>query len=233
MQYSPIKIFSIFVFVSLCISCQTSSYQSYQMRFQTVFHSRMMNPLLDFSSSSFRWRAKERVIYSDRQRKKIVEQARKIIGQKDRKWKDSAFFVHSLYKYSGIDVFSRHSAGKNYAAEIIHDFAEAEGILFENRLPSEGDLVFFQNTHDRNKNTKPDDGITLVGIVESIDSYQTVSIITTVSGTVLRYKMNRKQQNVTRNLQTQKIINHSFVSGYQPTANLLTAQAFVSYGSVF
>ncbi|MBI5184182.1 MAG: C40 family peptidase [Nitrospinae bacterium] len=73
---------------------------------------------------------------------------------------DCSGLVSYVYTQSGINVMGTPSNPKN--AQIQYDFIVAQNGLTS--YPQTGDLVFFQNTDDRNKNLKEDDGITHVGI---------------------------------------------------------------------
>ncbi|MBL8994793.1 MAG: CHAP domain-containing protein [Spirochaetia bacterium] len=61
------------------------------------------------------------------------------------------------------------------------------------RAPKSGDLVFFNNTFDRNLNRKWDDPLTHVGLVESVDSNGTITFVHHVSGRVVRAHLNLKK----------------------------------------
>ncbi len=53
-----------------------------------------------------------------------------------------------------------------------------------------GDIVFFDNTYDKNKNGERDDYFTHVGVVESVDDMGTVTYVHYGSRGVVRAKMN-------------------------------------------
>jgi len=68
--------------------------------------------------------------------------------------------------------------------------AEAAGLDHERKRPSAGDLVFFDDTHDRNGNGKLDDDLTHVAIVERVDDDGTMTLVHKGSQGVVRISMN-------------------------------------------
>ncbi len=50
------------------------------------------------------------------------------------------------------------------------EWARQEGITHQRKMPRVGDLVFFDNTYDRNKNGKWDDPLSHIAVVLEIDS---------------------------------------------------------------
>jgi cell wall-associated NlpC family hydrolase len=55
--------------------------------------------------------------------------------------------------------------------------AQAEGVLHKRRRPYPGDVVFFDDTWDRNRNRKFDDPLTHVGIVVAVGDDGTISLV--------------------------------------------------------
>jgi hypothetical protein len=63
-------------------------------------------------------------------------------------------------------------------------------------MPKAGDLVFFNNTWDMNRNGKWDDPLTHVGMVTGVEEDGTVVYIHHASRGVQRYRMNLKYKGV-------------------------------------
>jgi hypothetical protein len=57
-------------------------------------------------------------------------------------------------------------------------------------LPSPGDLVFFKETWDRNRDGKMNDGLAHVGVVESIDTDGTVTFVHRSGSGMTRARLN-------------------------------------------
>ncbi len=54
--------------------------------------------------------------------------------------------------------------------------ADAQGLTHTRKRPHAGDLVFFDNTYDRNRNGRWDDDLTHVGIVIDVDRDGTITV---------------------------------------------------------
>lgn len=107
---------------------------------------------------------------------------------------DCSGFVEACYEAAGLSLsksFGKHptdSGVKNlFEAFRLRSWKNAE------RTPKAGDLVFFNNTFDRNLNRKWDDPLTHVGLVESVDAAGTVTFVHHVSGRVVRAHLNLKK----------------------------------------
>lgn len=72
----------------------------------------------------------------------------------------------------------------------LHAKAQSEGLLHKRRRPHPGDIAFFDNTYDRNRNGRRDDPLTHVGVVESVDAAGTITVVHLGSSGVGRLKMN-------------------------------------------
>ncbi len=68
--------------------------------------------------------------------------------------------------------------------------AEEEGLIHHKKRPSLGDVVFWDNTHDRNHNGRRDDELTHVGIVEAVLDDDTIRIVHLGGSGVQRIAMN-------------------------------------------
>ena len=83
---------------------------------------------------------------------------------------DSAFVAHVL-RASGQHVEVARSLPYPQAL-----FDKLASVGSEIKTPQPGDLVFFRDTSDVNNNGRPDDGITLVGVVERVERSRAVFI---------------------------------------------------------
>jgi hypothetical protein len=94
-------------------------------------------------------------------------------------------------------------------------------------------LVFFRETYDLNRDGRMNDGLTHVGIVESVDRGSTVSIIHRVNRGVVRYRMNLDRPGVHRDSSTGDVLNDYLRPPGQNQALTLTGQLFAGYGALF
>ncbi len=90
----------------------------------------------------------------------------------------------------------------------LYKLADRHGLVHRNKIPSIGDLVFFNDTYDRNRDGRMNDLLTHVGIVEHVDPDGTVSFIHHARGGVLRYKLNRFKPDMRRDHASKKVYNH-------------------------
>jgi cell wall-associated NlpC family hydrolase len=83
---------------------------------------------------------------------------------------DCSGFVNVSYARAGYDLGLLNTAA-------LYDLAKEEDLYHRRRRPLVGDVVFFDNTYDRNGNGKLDDPLSHVAIVESIDEDGTITLI--------------------------------------------------------
>jgi surface antigen len=98
--------------------------------------------------------------------------------------------------------------------------------------PRPGDIVYFHDTHDRNKNRRFDDPFTHVGLVESVDADGTVTFLHAAGHIVKREKMNLRHPRKTRD-EAGNIINHALrvrKRWEKPGDPHLAAELFAGYG---
>src|SRR5207253_7821343 len=72
----------------------------------------------------------------------------------------------------------------------IHRYLRRRGHLFRRSLPVPGDLAFFDNSYDRNRNHLLDDRLTHVGIVEEVFPDGTALILHATNHGIVREPMN-------------------------------------------
>jgi hypothetical protein len=97
-----------------------------------------------------------------------------------------------------------------------------------------GDLVFFHNTWDFNRDGLPNDPLTHVGVVEKVERDGTVIFVSWVSAGVERYRMNLRQPD-THKTTDGRVINDYMrrkSSGDHQATRYLTGQLFAAFGTV-
>ncbi|MDD5688132.1 MAG: CHAP domain-containing protein [Elusimicrobia bacterium] len=93
---------------------------------------------------------------------------------------DCSGFVRAAYTMAGITELEERISkisGASNVVRIWHVLKAQNRIYNKNVKPNKGDLVFFDNTYDRNGNGKVDDTLTHVGIVEKVDGKGTITFI--------------------------------------------------------
>jgi hypothetical protein len=104
---------------------------------------------------------------------------------------DCAGVTRAIFLKHGIDLYQgRPSARHANGVRIIHAHIRQQGTFHQGPMVHPGDLVFFDNTWDFNRDGKVNDPLTHVGIVERQEQDGTVIFISRVAGAVERYHMN-------------------------------------------
>lgn len=90
---------------------------------------------------------------------------------------DCSGFITGLFDSQGINLLKDQSLVEDSIegglASVIYLICQRNGWIHQDN-PLPGDLVFFDNTYDRNRNGAQDDSLTHIGIVQSIDPDGTV-----------------------------------------------------------
>jgi hypothetical protein len=135
---------------------------------------------------------------------------------------DCTGLVRAVYEEAGIELMGSGLRGDNGVSAMFRLASEKRAI--HTSPPQPGDLVFFRETYDRNRDGKLNDGLTHVGVVESVGPDGTVSFVHRIHGGVKRGKLHagapldRKRNDYLRPAKT-----------HAPLAS--TGELFVSYAS--
>ena len=112
---------------------------------------------------------------------------------------DCSGFVNAAHAIAGEDLSHRNTAG-------MVEYAKGLGLYERVGSPGQGDTVFWDNTHDRNKNGRLDDTFTHVGVVERVDDDGTLHVVHLGSKGVVRIRMNLLRPNDYKNA-SGKVLN--------------------------
>lgn len=118
----------------------------------------------------------------------LVGKSKVVVGGK-RYGDDCTSFVQAVFEPLGVDLLAAGRHGDN-GVTAMWRFAGRHGRVFEGGRPLPGDLVFFKETYDLNRDGQRNDGLTHVGLVEDVEADGTVLIIHRVARGVVRYRMN-------------------------------------------
>lgn len=105
----------------------------------------------------------------------VLDTARSLVGATRLRVGGRAFrsdcsgFVRAAFSSIDVDLFALapENPGANGVA-LIRAFVERRGALHAGPLPAPGDIVFFDDTWDRNGNGRLDDDLTHVGLVDEV-----------------------------------------------------------------
>ncbi|RME24228.1 MAG: CHAP domain-containing protein [Deltaproteobacteria bacterium] len=135
---------------------------------------------------------------------------------------DCSGFVAAVYARTG-----RHLSG---STADLYARAKEAGLLHTRRSPDVGDLAFFDNTYDRNRNGRRDDPLSHVAIVEAIADDGTIILIHYGSRGVARFTMDLRHPKV--HVDDDGILRNSYLrsgGGKNRTAGAL----FRAFGSLW
>lgn len=105
---------------------------------------------------------------------------------------DCSGFVNAVYSSVNISVFEKQSKvlrGAN-GVKIIYDTLKQFDKIYKVKKPNPGDIIFFDNTWDKNRNGKNDDELVHTGLVLDVDPDGTISFIHSFSKGVVISKAN-------------------------------------------
>jgi hypothetical protein len=97
-----------------------------------------------------------------------------------------------------------------------------------------GDLVFFHNTWDFNRDDRFNDPLTHVGVVEGVERDGTVVFVSRVSGGIERYRMNLRMPDTHRTSDGRVLNDYMRRKEFRdPEATqYLTGQLFAAFGTL-
>ncbi|MFP2909512.1 NlpC/P60 family protein [Pyxidicoccus sp. 3LFB2] len=102
---------------------------------------------------------------------------------------DCSGFVRLAYLAGGIDLVNHGFLNGENAVSAIFRRALDVGTV-HHQAPRPGDLVFFRETYDRNRDGRRNDGMTHIGVVEGVDAEGTVTFIHRGGKGVARSRLN-------------------------------------------
>lgn len=118
---------------------------------------------------------------------KIASTAAGLVGS--RAGSDCVGFVAEVFRKHGVELLAEGGAPDDNGVRVIWRLAKRRGAVHKRERPDPGDLVFFDDTHDRNADGRRNDPLTHVGIVERVDG-DTVTFVHRVDRGVVRTRMN-------------------------------------------
>ena len=103
--------------------------------------------------------------------KKLVEGSYHFVGATrlivdGREYKrDCTGTVLAIYAYAGIDLTKDFNLYSGNGVQRLYHTLDSEKLLYNTRVPQPGDIIFWDNTYDRNEDRKWNDPFTHVGMV--------------------------------------------------------------------
>jgi|SRR5215217_4129749 len=167
----------------------------------------------------------------------VLASARSLVGKPQvtldgRKYPaDCTGLIEGVYAQAGLSFRGTIKPGDN-GVTALYRYARANGRVYTGGRPLAGDLVFFNETYDQNRDGRRNDGLTHVGIVDSVDAQGTVTVIHRVRRGVVRYRMNLARPHLPRDPKTGEVLNDLLRHPGPNKDPVLTGQLFASFGSV-
>jgi peptidoglycan DL-endopeptidase CwlO len=166
-----------------------------------------------------------------------VTAARSVVGKPQvvlagKQWpSDCTGLVEGAYAQAGLRLRGAAKAGDN-GVTALYRHAQTHGRIFTGGRPLPGDLVFFRETYDQNRDGRRNDGLTHVGLVEDVSAEGTVTVIHRVSRGVVRYRMNLARRDLPRDPQTGEVLNDRLRTPGRGRPEVLTGQLFAAYATL-
>jgi hypothetical protein len=136
---------------------------------------------------------------------------------------DCTGLVRYAYSMEGVDLMPAWAPRGSNGVTAIWFAAKERGALHRAE-PKPGDLVFFRETYDRDRDGRRDDGLTHVGVVDFVESDGTVDFVHRVGRGVERGRLNVKHP-------LDHAMNDWLRTRSRTAPAALTGELFVGYAS--
>lgn len=172
----------------------------------------------------------------DPRAQRVVHRARRLLGLRSlskatREVRDDcAGFVTFAYRAASVSVSPREfMPNENAVSAMFREALARQAVTLG--TPRPGDLVFFRETYDRNRDGRINDGLTHVGIVESIDEEGTVTFVHRGNSGVERSRFNARFPQ-SRVADGGQVLNDFLRPGTRSSRAFLAGELFEGYSSL-
>ncbi len=138
---------------------------------------------------------------------------------------DCSGLTRAVFSAQGVDLFADGVNPGENGVSAIYRFVARRGGLHEGN-PRPGELVFFRDTADSNRDGRENDGLTHIGIVTGVDPGGTVHLVHRNSQGIVRERMNLSLPE-RHKAESGDVLNDWLRGGARPR---LMGELFVSYG---
>jgi hypothetical protein len=143
---------------------------------------------------------------------------------------DCTGVVRLAYRSAGIELMTGPGRAGNNGVTHIYQRAKQLGALHKGR-PQPGDLVFFRETYDRDRDGRRDDGLTHVAVVERVEANGSIVFVHRGSKGVARGRMNLGQPRIHRAQGSRAVVNDYLRRASGGSRAYLTGELFAGYAS--
>lgn len=144
---------------------------------------------------------------------------------------DCSGVARAIYAKAGLRLGGRALRADENDVSILYRWLEESGALHQSH-PQIGDLVFFDDTYDRNGDGERNDPLSHVGVVEKILDDGTIVYVHHVSGGILRYRMNLAKPGARLAPHNGARLNHDLRRASAGTPARTGAELFRAFGSM-
>lgn len=168
---------------------------------------------------------------------RVADRAGALVGKRLRKVSgrvpdDCSGLVRLAFEAAGVNLVSHgFERGENAVSAMWRRALEA-GALHTSR-PRPGDLAFFRETYDRNRDGRRNDGLTHVAVVEAVDLDGTVTLVHRGSKGVSRTRLNVQAPSVYRTREGRVLNDYLRAANKKKGQRAwLTGELFVGYAAL-
>ena len=145
--------------------------------------------------------------------------------------KDCSGLARAIYKNAGKPLGGTQLYAGENDVSILYRYSQKHGRLHRN-APSPGDLVFFDNTTDLNRDGAFNDLLTHVGVVEKVRDDGTIIFVHQIGPRPVRARMNLSHPQKVQDGQTGQRLNHILRRGKKGEPHKTTAALFAGFASM-
>lgn len=178
-----------------------------------------------------------KVLTPEQLRSNVAQAATNVVGQKQVKVnkrhyrRDCSGSTRGIFAQAGIMLPDIGERGINDATTLYNMVVQHGQVTQVNPLP--GDMVFFDNTYDRNGNGKPDDTLSHVGVIEEVLADGTVVFVHYMGKSIIRSRMNLQWPEKQMHPDSGERINHQLRRRSGRQEGLTAGQLFAGFGKIF
>ncbi|WP_257453483.1 C40 family peptidase [Archangium lipolyticum] len=142
---------------------------------------------------------------------------------------DCSGLANLAYKKNGLSLMPERTLPGEGGVAAIYRKARNLGALRDQPRP--GDLVFFRETYDRNRDGRRNDGLTHIGVVERVDRDGTVTFVHRAGGGVKRSKLHLSKPSLRRDARG-RVLNDYLRRPEKTTRPRLAGELLAGFASV-
>lgn len=144
---------------------------------------------------------------------------------------DCSGTIRAVYELVGLPLGTVELDGRPNDTKIIYSWLGGVGNL-RTENPQPGDLVFFDNTHDQNKDGATNDPLSHIGVVESVEDDGTVVFVHRIGPGIVRQRLNLTNPTLHKDPVTGNVINDYLRRRQKGQPSRTTGELFVGFGTV-